>query len=295
MFYRRKFLLAFIESFGGKLDRTDFEKLLFLFCQNYECSHYYFFPYKYGPFSYVTYFDKRILTKQGFLIDNEKFQIKNNQKFIDEITPYDRNNLNSFSKEYSMLRGKKLIKKVYAEYSYFASKSEIIKEVFSNQEFDELFKKISNLKKQNETVLFSLGYEGLTIDSYLNKLIENNISLVIDVRKNPRSMKFDFNQSKLKKYLLSVDIDYLHLPALGIDANLRKNLHSFEDYIKLLGFYKKTILAENIESLNTIFKNLGKYNRISLLCFEKKFIICHRSKISEYFQEKNNIKVIHLN
>ena len=59
MYYRRKILLALIEVFGGSLPNTDCEKLLFTFCQQTGKNHYDFFPYKFGPFSFLSYYDKR--------------------------------------------------------------------------------------------------------------------------------------------------------------------------------------------------------------------------------------------
>jgi hypothetical protein len=56
MYYRRKILLALIEVFGGSLQSTDCEKLLFNFCQQTGKNHYDFFPYKYGPFSFLSYY-----------------------------------------------------------------------------------------------------------------------------------------------------------------------------------------------------------------------------------------------
>jgi len=295
MYYRRKILLALIEVFGGELDNTDFEKLLFLFCKKSQNTYYDFFPYKFGCFSYVSYSDKRILTKQGFLDNVEKFKLSSQTNFLNMIKLQDKNALIAFSEKMKHLKGKNLIRKVYTEFPYYASRSEIIKEVFTENEFDEIFGKASYYKKKNETILFTLGYEGLTIDAYLNKLLKNKIRLVIDVRKNPRSMKFDFNQSKLKKYLFSVDIDYLHLPELGIESDFRKNLNSLSDYEKLLKLYENTILINNEKFLISILENLKKYNRISLLCFEKQFNMCHRSKIAEYLKTKNNVRVNHLN
>lgn len=294
MFYRRKIMLALIEVFGKELDNTDFEKLLFLFCKKYDQNFYDFFPYKFGCFSYVSYQDKRILTKLGFLDNVEKFKLSSRTNFLNEIKFQDKKNLISFAKKMKQIKGKNLVRNIYAEFPYYASRSEIIKEVFTESELDDLFDKASNYKKQNETTLFTLGYEGLTIDAYLNKLIQNNIRLVIDVRKNPRSMKFDFNQNKLKKYLISVDIDYLHLPELGIESSFRKELNSLSDYEKLLNLYENSILNNNEESIITIIENVKKYNRICLLCFEKQFKMCHRSKIADYLKKKKNIKVNHI-
>ena len=66
MYYRRKVLLALIETFDGALKKTDCQKLLFLFCQ-YTCkNHYDFSPHKFGSFSYLVYQDKQRLTDLNF-------------------------------------------------------------------------------------------------------------------------------------------------------------------------------------------------------------------------------------
>ena len=62
MYYRRKLLLALLEVFDGNLNNTDCEKLLFNFCKVTGSNHYDFFPYRFGPFSFVSYYDKRRLT-----------------------------------------------------------------------------------------------------------------------------------------------------------------------------------------------------------------------------------------
>lgn len=47
MYYRRKIMLAMLELFGGTLDSTDCEKLLFLFCHRTRKKYYDFSPYPY--------------------------------------------------------------------------------------------------------------------------------------------------------------------------------------------------------------------------------------------------------
>ncbi|MFZ5919818.1 MAG: hypothetical protein ACOYY3_02060 [Chloroflexota bacterium] len=75
MYYRRKILLALIEVFGGSLQNTDCEKLLFNFCQQTGKNHYDFFPHKYGPFSAVSYYDKQRLIDLGLLKPVKDFQL----------------------------------------------------------------------------------------------------------------------------------------------------------------------------------------------------------------------------
>src|SRR3990172_11049499 len=93
MYYRRKLLLALLEVFGGSLKRTDCEKLLFNFCQTTGKNHYDFFPYHYGPFSFLAYYDKRRLTELGLLKDDLSFELRTARSYLKEVTSADKAHL----------------------------------------------------------------------------------------------------------------------------------------------------------------------------------------------------------
>jgi len=90
MYYRRKILPALIEVFGGSLPSTDCEKLLFNFCQQTGKNHYDFFPYKYGPFSFLSYYDKRRMIDLGLLKQADDFQLSTKHSYLNELTPADK-------------------------------------------------------------------------------------------------------------------------------------------------------------------------------------------------------------
>ena len=85
MIYRQKILLALIEKSGGNLRKTDLQKLLFLFCKYSGVDHYEFFPYQYGAFSLISYYDKRKLTKLKVLADTDNFVIRSNMNPFSQI------------------------------------------------------------------------------------------------------------------------------------------------------------------------------------------------------------------
>jgi len=58
LFDRQKCLLALLDAHNGEVGLVDFQKLLFLYCQEVEESPYEFVPYKYGGFSFTSYADK---------------------------------------------------------------------------------------------------------------------------------------------------------------------------------------------------------------------------------------------
>jgi hypothetical protein len=75
MFYRRKILLALIEAFGGQLQSTDLQKLLFALSVKQQNPSYHFVPYKFGCFSFQAVADKSALTKTGYLNNTDKWEV----------------------------------------------------------------------------------------------------------------------------------------------------------------------------------------------------------------------------
>lgn len=293
MYYRRKVLLALLEAFGGLLTRTDCQKLLFLFCQYTNRNYYDFFPYKYGSFSLLAYQDKRRLTDLGFLKDSDDFALKGHQNFIACLKKEDMLALNSLAVELKELRGGELIKKAYIEYPQYTSRSEIIHNILTKDEIQriQLF-----WNKDNSSCLFTLGYEGLTIDSYLHILISNNISIIIDVRKNPLSMKYGFSKNLLKGFLGKTGIEYLHLPELGVPSEFRQNLKSQMSYKRLFEQYVVDILPKQTAKLEQIRDMLEQKKRVALTCFENDYHYCHRHKITEYLDSISDFhtRIVHL-
>ena len=60
-----------------------------------------------------------------------------------------------------------------------------------------------------------VGYEGSTIDGFLTKVKEEQVSLLVDVRLDPVSRKPGFSKEKPAANLKSVGVSYVHAPALG--------------------------------------------------------------------------------
>jgi len=94
-------------------------------------------------------------------------------------------------------------------------------------------KAIKEQFKQTGRLLFTIGYEGITVEHYLNTLIKNGVQVLCGVRNNPLSRKFGFSKSSLQKYFGNIGIEYIHFPELGIKSEKRNNLNSYEDYQNL--------------------------------------------------------------
>jgi uncharacterized protein (DUF488 family) len=271
--------MALLELFGGELEKIRLQKLLFLFSMRQSNPEYEFIPYKYGCYSYSVNADLVTMADKNLLVDNSKSYIKNDSvAYSKALKEDDRQKLKLIHSLFSKMSTEALIKHTYKNYPYWAINSIKAAEILDAEGIEKISEQRPCKKK---TVLFTLGYEGESLEGYLNKLIKNDIHALIDVRKNPLSMKFGFNKNQLKKYCESVGIAYIHYPEVGINGDQRQELHSQADYDKLFDRYKKTVLPATKECQKTIFKDLIEHKRIALTCFEANSCQCHRRPLAE--------------
>jgi uncharacterized protein (DUF488 family) len=268
---------------GGELEKIRIQKLLFLFSQKKNKAEYDFVPYKYGCYSFSLKADLLTMLKKESLLENENLYIKNTLvDSIKALKPDDKKLLCEVVTLYGKMSNEALIKHTYVNFPYYASKSTIADKILN---IDQLAKVNLQINKSFERVLFTIGYEGNSLEEYLNKLIRNNVRLLVDVRKNPLSMKFGFSKALLKKYCESVGVGYLHIPEVGINSELRQELDSQEDYDKLFKKYKKTVLSDTIPIQENILKLLEQHQRIALTCFEANICQCHRKPLAEAIEK----------
>jgi uncharacterized protein (DUF488 family) len=134
----------------------------------------------------------------------------------------------------------------------------------------------------DKTGIITLGYEGRKLDQFLEILIGNNIKTLIDVRNNPFSMKPGFSKNQLSAALNTIGVTYLHLPELGIESCMRKNLTK-ETRCSLFQNYERDLDAKS--ALLDKIKELSKREIIALMCFEANVRDCHRGVIAKRLRD----------
>jgi uncharacterized protein (DUF488 family) len=139
--------------------------------------------------------------------------------------------------------------------------------------------------------LYTIGYEGRTLEEYISLLLEENIRAVVDVRRNPISRKKGFSKTALGDGLLENGILYFHIPGLGIDSSLRKKLDTEEDYQQLFNIYSNKLLPKSAREIETLKTILERFPSVALTCFERDPHHCHRHCISDYFYTQGTIAI----
>jgi uncharacterized protein (DUF488 family) len=272
--HRQKTLIGLLSAFGGHLLSTDFQKYLFLFTREFQQEpSFEFVPYRFGSFSFQSYADKRRLIEIGALVETEDWQLRK------EFSTEDLFDEAAFSRcydKYSHLHGTKLLQDVYRRYPYYAIKSERAAKIMNDQEMSAI---AAARPSAAGTCFFTIGYEGSSVEGYMNRLIKNNVKTLVDVRRNPLSRKYGFSKKTLSDTVRKLGIGYVHIPELGIASERRKGLNTQADYDRLFDTYEKQDLQQNGKALQDLFNIFMKDSRVAITCFEASVCMCHRGRV----------------
>lgn len=291
LYNRRKILLALIEAIGKELTAIQIQKYLFLYTREQQYKSYDFIPYYYGCFSFQANQDISSLTKSGYLEMSEQdsstiIKLVKKENYRSMLDMFEQQILRKIIKDYGNMSQTDLIRYTYTHYPYYATKSTIAKDILTTEEFAKIEKQ---KRKFEDPVLFTIGYEGISLETYINKLIINDIHVLCDVRKNAYSQKYGFSKSQLEKACKGVGIQYIHIPQLGIDSEQRQDLKSQKDYNNLFDLYEKTTLKENQQYLHYVREIIDANKRIALTCFEARPEQCHRSRVAKHLMLLPNV------
>lgn len=278
MFYRRKIILALLQLFDNELEKIRLQKLLFLFTQRQAKREYDFIPYKYGCYSYSANADLTAMAQKGILSETEsRFTSNDTTDYLKVIKQEDKAYLEEVKARYGRMDTQALMKHTYINFPYWAINSTATN-ILSPTELEKVIK---SRPKSDKTILFTLGYEGISLEEYLNRLIRNDVKILVDVRNNPLSMKYGFSKSQLKRYCESIGIQYVHFPEVGIQSEQRQELNTQADYDKLFTDYRNNNLTKTQSTQYAILNLLKKQQRIALTCFEANISQCHRKHLAE--------------
>jgi len=142
--------------------------------------------------------------------------------------------------------------------------------------------------------LFTAGYQGHNIETFLDLLMSHGVEQLIDVRQLPFSRKPDFSKKRLTAHLAGVGIAYTHLAALGTPKPLRDELRRTHDFAALFAAMQPIIDAQP-EALQQALA-LARARASVLLCFEASHTECHRLVVAQAIERlaEGSCAVVHL-
>lgn len=279
MYYRRRLLLALLQSLGGRMEKMRLHKLLLLLMHRRGAAAYHFVPYRFGAFSFQANADLVALSTRGLLVNHEKeWELLDKEDHLAALKPADRAALNAVLAAHGGLGRDALVRETYVRFPYTAIRSEMAGRLLNTVEKKAV---VESLPAPGPVGLYTIGYEGLDLDAFLNKLLKARVAVLCDVRRNAFSMKYGFSKKQLQGACEGVGIRYEHLPELGIPGDERQELHSQADRDALFRRYADRTLPNTPEAQVHLANLVATEDRVAIMCFEHEQQCCHRGTLAQ--------------
>ncbi len=124
--------------------------------------------------------------------------------------------------------------------------------------------------------IYTIGYEGATMDGFLAALLAAGVRRVIDVRALPLSRRPGFSKSTLSASLKAAGIDYVHLKPLGTPKRGRDAAKK-GDVATLTAVYDAQLELPEAQAAAAHMLDLVAELPSALLCYERDPCHCHRT------------------
>jgi uncharacterized protein (DUF488 family) len=150
---------------------------------------------------------------------------------------------------------------------------------------------MSETKRQGP--IFTIGYEGASVEGFTTALRKAGVALVLDIRAAPVSRKKGFSKTPLARHLSEAGIGYRHLRGLGTPKGGREAARSgdHESFERIFRHH-----LEEPEALLDLGEalSLAAAQPVCLLCLERDPEQCHRLIVAERMSKESGQDIRHL-
>ncbi len=129
--------------------------------------------------------------------------------------------------------------------------------------------------------IYSVGYEGLTVAGLVERLQQNRIEELVDVRASASSRKPGFSQKRLAASLAAGGIEYRHEPLLG------NAFRDVEDFAAAMALMRDRLAGGEPAEAVARLVGLAEGRRIAVLCLENDQRRCHRQVVLDAALERD--------
>ncbi len=279
MLNRQKTLLLLLHLAGRPVSREELTRWAFILREEMP-SHggntfYDFLPYKYGPFSFCLHREMDGLIRDGYVEDGDFWTTTALAlEFAQTLSEAIRHDGRQLVERFAKKPVNRVVDYIDSKYPRFNTSTDkkVVKESVA------------------PPAVYTAGYERLSVDAFLNRLIQNGIQRIIDVRNNPVARRYGFHKSTLAQLGGRIGVQYVHVPELGIQPALRQNLISPDDYDALFDRYVAETLVDEPLAINRVVDLMAKKPSV-LVCMEADPRFCHRSRLAETVSQATGLPI----
>jgi uncharacterized protein (DUF488 family) len=138
----------------------------------------------------------------------------------------------------------------------------------------------------------TFGYEGQTIQTFIEHLKRSGTEVVVDVRANPLSRKHGFSKKSFANYLGNAGIRYIHAVGVGCPKLVRDRYKLDGDWNAYTIGFRRYLKGRGNDV--ALIADAAKRSTICLVCFEADFERCHRKFVADAAAVAAGLSVDHL-
>jgi uncharacterized protein (DUF488 family) len=140
--------------------------------------------------------------------------------------------------------------------------------------------------------IYTVGYEGLSLEDFLQPLRHAGVQIVVDVRDVPLSRKRGFSKTALAAAVGAAGMRYQHLRRLGCPKPIRDQYRTSRDWsaytVAFMDHLREQTAA--VDELAAVCKG----STAALLCYEAHPGLCHRTYVARAVAAISGGGVLHI-
>lgn len=135
--------------------------------------------------------------------------------------------------------------------------------------------------------MIGIGYEGLNLDSLIERLRAEGVEVLVDIRLNAISRKAGYSKRALAAAVEAAGIRYVHDPRLG---NPKENRAAYVDAASPEGAAARDLFRALLHggsgALGVVdLAKLAEQHTVAVLCYEADEAHCHREQVMAAVRE----------
>lgn len=140
--------------------------------------------------------------------------------------------------------------------------------------------------------IFTIGYQGLDVDTFLLLLKQYDINTIVDIRELPISRKPGFSKKMLKDVLNLSKLNYVHFAALGCPRPIRDQYRKDGNWNYYTRDFKQYLSTQ--QSAISEVCELAQFSNCALLCYEADYNFCHRAFVANDISKLSGASIKHI-
>jgi uncharacterized protein (DUF488 family) len=143
-----------------------------------------------------------------------------------------------------------------------------------------------------EVNIYTIGYEDLALEDFLQRLRRARVQLLVDVRDLPLSRKRGFSKTALAAAIGAAGMEYAHIRSLGCPKPIRDRYRTNRDWNAYT-----TAFMDHLREQTLAVGELAavcKVRAAALLCYEADAAFCHRTYVARAAAALSGGSVVHI-